>query len=933
MMKRAHPIRHIVIWLVIAVVLFPVLWIFTTSIRRGNAYISTSLFSGQTTWQNYVDLILEPKNVPALYNEVSNIYSLGEPYNKMSKKKIIAKLNSDFNAYDRYFKSTLRMSNSIKEDAKWINTNFLPEAKKAAVKNVKKYGTQDVIYLNELSSYLSKKYSALGEKYKLAGLLQTLKKIENSPTPQMLSVIKNYFPNVSKQWEKYSSASKASASKISNFPSEISELLSNNKISGKNANDLIAAYKQTYKMLVNGNFSYSKWFAPIYLREINMNTIKISQSLHGADKIKLIKMKNDLFSTVQNLNAYKISYTKSVQNALNTSKNAYEELVGNLQDSLNNLENSYSKDLNDLSVLQNNASVYSATLTKDASQIALFANNIIPTSIALENFVSILKTVLKGESQNSNGKNEQFYDFSPYIILTKKWLSLASDQQSFLGVTKKVNVILNNLEFLQSMENFMATHLTLDAISNIKSSLPFVTLKLKSGLEMSMPVLKNYDSTKKELNAVYFKTKQITKEISKISKEILPLRKKLETLNSSIILAQLYYLTKISKDSLKSQFDEINSFENARLFLENLSNFYSNLENSNVKLPAFPSYSRYDEFFNVEKLIKTVSLALKTSNDIDRLVTQYASYIDKLKNRSTSYIEINKLGFPLIVKELSTLNSLYQQQYVSKIGPNLGIISRRTHDLSSLKYFSEVSTKLSSMNSKAYYITQEWKVKYIPPFMRWLLNSIIVAGSAAVVTVFLSALMAYPFSRFRFVGRKYGLIGILLVQMFPTMMAMVALYLLLNFIGKFFPPLGLNTLGGLAFLYIGGGIAFDAWLTKGFFDAIPKELEEAAMVDGATRFQTFWKIILPLSAPILAVTTILGFVGNYGDYILASIVLTGINHYTYAVGLQTFSTSQYSTNWGLMTAAALIGMIPILVLFLGLQRFIVSGLTQGSVKG
>lgn len=208
-----------------------------------------------------------------------------------------------------------------------------------------------------------------------------------------------------------------------------------------------------------------------------------------------------------------------------------------------------------------------------------------------------------------------------------------------------------------------------------------------------------------------------------------------------------------------------------------------------------------------------------------------------------------------------------------------------------------------------------------------------MAGTAAIITVFLSAFMAYPFSRFRFVGRKYGLIGLLLVQMFPTMMAMVALYLLLNFIGKFFPPLGLNTLGGLTFLYIGGGIAFNAWLIKGFFDAIPKELEEAAMVDGATRFQTFWRVVLPLSTPVLAVTTILGFVGNYGDYILASIVLTGIKHYTYAVGLQTFSTSQYSTNWGLLTAAALIGMIPILAIFLGLQRFIVGGLTQGSVKG
>ena len=932
-MMKVHPIRHVIIWIVIAIVLFPVLWIFTTSIRRDNAYISSSLFSSQTTWQNYIDLIVEPKNVPALYNEISNIYSLGDPYDKMSKKEVLGKLNSDFEAYQNYFNKTLKMSSSIYEDAKWINTNVLPQAKSIALDNVKKYGKQDVEYLSSLASYLSKRYSSLDKEYKLAGMYKLLQQLQNSPDEQALKVVSVYFPQLQKGWEKYRDSSRKAAEKIKNVPSTVSKLLEKDNVKGQSAQDLIDAYQETYDMMKSGTFSYAKWFAPIYLRKINMDTIKLSQKMKTPEKDELLKIKSEVFSLVQGLRNSKASYDKALSDALSTTKNAYTALIGKLQASLDELSSSYSEKMSALDSLKNEIDKNSLTLTKDASQIGLFSTNIVPTSMALSEFVSVVKSVLNSSQTQQGTGNGTFYDFSSYIDLTQKWLGYVPKTKEFSEVKKKVENILKALEFLQSKNAFLLANANLDAISNIKSSLPFVMIKLQAALKMSLPVLQNYSSTQAQISQDYAKFQKINQETNSLSQQMASLRKKVNAINTKILISQLYYSTMIFNEKAKKTFNSINSFESAQTFLNDLSDFYARVENTGLSVPAIPSYSRYEEFFNVKKLMETSSLAIETSKAINQLVSQYSSYINDLKKRSASYVEVNMLGFPLMVKELSSMSSLYHGMYVSKIGPALGIISRRSHDLSTLTYLSKAKGKLNDMNDSAYYLTQYWKVKYVPPFMRWLLNSIIVAGTAAIITVFLSAFMAYPFSRFRFVGRKYGLIGLLLVQMFPTMMAMVALYLLLNFIGKFFPPLGLNTLGGLTFLYIGGGIAFNAWLIKGFFDAIPKELEEAAMVDGATRFQTFWRVVLPLSTPVLAVTTILGFVGNYGDYILASIVLTGIKHYTYAVGLQTFSTSQYSTNWGLLTAAALIGMIPILAIFLGLQRFIVGGLTQGSVKG
>jgi len=218
------------------------------------------------------------------------------------------------------------------------------------------------------------------------------------------------------------------------------------------------------------------------------------------------------------------------------------------------------------------------------------------------------------------------------------------------------------------------------------------------------------------------------------------------------------------------------------------------------------------------------------------------------------------------------------------------------------------------------------------PFLRWLLNTLKISGITAVGTVILCALGAYAFSRFRFTGRRTGLLGLLIVQMFPQMLAMVAIYLLLLAISEYIPSFGLNTHPGLILVYLGGAMGFNTWFMKGYFDTIPRSLEESAMVDGATPFRAFIRIIIPLARPILAVVLIIQFITSYGEYILASILLRGTEMYTLSVGLRFFTQEAYSRRWGTFAAAAIIGALMILAIFLPLQRMIISGLTGGAVK-
>jgi ABC-type maltose transport system permease subunit len=219
------------------------------------------------------------------------------------------------------------------------------------------------------------------------------------------------------------------------------------------------------------------------------------------------------------------------------------------------------------------------------------------------------------------------------------------------------------------------------------------------------------------------------------------------------------------------------------------------------------------------------------------------------------------------------------------------------------------------------------------PVFRWLLNSLAVSGISAAITLTLTTLAAYSFSRFRYAGRRASLQTTLIIQVFPSVVGLVAFYLLLQQLGEIIPWLGLNSLGGLIVIYTGGALGANAWLMKGYFDTIPREIDESAMVDGATHWVTFRTIILPLVRPILAVIALLSFVASFNDYLIPRVLLRDKEVFTLAVGLTTFLDNQFSVNWGVFAAGALIGTLPVIFIFLALQTQIVSGLSSGAVKG
>jgi ABC-type maltose transport system permease subunit len=219
------------------------------------------------------------------------------------------------------------------------------------------------------------------------------------------------------------------------------------------------------------------------------------------------------------------------------------------------------------------------------------------------------------------------------------------------------------------------------------------------------------------------------------------------------------------------------------------------------------------------------------------------------------------------------------------------------------------------------------------PFWTWFFNSIKIATITSVLSLSITTVAAYAFSRFRFRYRQTMLKGILLIQVFPTLLALVATFLLIAQIGDIFPAVGLNTHASLILVYLGGAMGINIWLMKGFLDTIPRDIDESAMVEGATDWQIFYKLILPLLRPILIVIFIINYIGTYGEFILARVLLKGNEQYTLMVGLQVFAGAQFNQRWGLFAAGALIGALPIMIIYLVLQDQIVGGLTTGAVKG
>ncbi|MEA1883433.1 MAG: ABC transporter permease subunit, partial [Thermotogota bacterium] len=378
--------------------------------------------------------------------------------------------------------------------------------------------------------------------------------------------------------------------------------------------------------------------------------------------------------------------------------------------------------------------------------------------------------------------------------------------------------------------------------------------------------------------------------------------------------------------ALLSLLEGIEDYEGLTQYHTMLSNFssqYGMIEN--------PLKVLFSEISSLNKLVYLDKNYYKETEYLKETVDKIEGILADFDVKKETYMNLIHANVMIKVTELDEIERLQKAAY-NRFSSELNRIARITSDLSELEAYSQIVKPLESIDKNIFESLQYWVKKPEQQFMRWLINTVILAVATAGITVMFCALGAYPFSRLRFKGRKYGLLFLLLIQMFPIVMGMVALYLLLRFIGQFLPGFGLDSLWGLGLIYL-GNIAFNMWLLKGYFDTIPDSLEEAAMIDGSTRFQTFWRIVLPLTAPMLAVVFLIVFMANFNEFVLASVVLQSPENYTFAVGLQSFSYGPYQMEWGLFTAAALIGAIPMVILSLSLQRYLVSGLISGSVKG
>ena len=211
-------------------------------------------------------------------------------------------------------------------------------------------------------------------------------------------------------------------------------------------------------------------------------------------------------------------------------------------------------------------------------------------------------------------------------------------------------------------------------------------------------------------------------------------------------------------------------------------------------------------------------------------------------------------------------------------------------------------------------------------FTTWVFNSLKLCLIVALIQLTLTSLAAYAFARLRFTGRKYGLMSLLVLQVFPNSMAVAGYYILIYNFGLVDSSIAL-------IFVLAGGSAFNIWLLKSYIDGIPIELDEAALVDGANQFQVFYKIVMPLAMPQLAVLFLFSFIATYSEYVITSIFLQTPGKMTLALGLQSFISDQFAAHWTMFSAAAVISSLPIIAVFMGLQRFILNGLVDGGVKG
>lgn len=219
------------------------------------------------------------------------------------------------------------------------------------------------------------------------------------------------------------------------------------------------------------------------------------------------------------------------------------------------------------------------------------------------------------------------------------------------------------------------------------------------------------------------------------------------------------------------------------------------------------------------------------------------------------------------------------------------------------------------------------------PYQTWFLNSLKIATITTLSTIFITCLAGYTLSRFRFKGRNSLMVAILILNVFPSILAMVAIFSMIQQLGLHIPFIGLDSHASLILIYVSGAMGINVLMVKAYVDTIPLELDESALVDGASQWQTFYHIIFPIMRPIAITIGVLTFIASYGDFVIARVLLKSSDQLTVMVGLMLFQTDRFDQDFGMITAGAVLAAIPVIMIYIPLQRYVIDGLTAGSVKG
>lgn len=811
--KRRPFLTHIILWILIPVILFPIIWIVSTSIRRDEAIFSTKLFSSRVSLQNYRDLIAPEKNIPALVQEMQSLILRTSPYDSWEEKRLKEVLLEDIEAFKGYLQET--RDRYERAQSSFDNINLALSSRSNNIKE------EVLVSLRELKEYLEKNVP-----------------VEESNEENLKIVLYQLlYP------ESYNS-------KLFIYLKEDLEKVSDYHInSPEDYEKALSALEKTYQISL------------------------------GSLKTELAQLEKKLEENSRNYGIARTEYEKIEEEILSISQILNSEVKSEIDSLL--------EELKAVEIIKNTENKL-VSLSKDTSPGAF---TFTPPSL------EVLNLLIENLS-----KYPDFYELSNSLREISSYL--ASYEETAEGNLASPYLVLENL-YIETSPLLSRLEKNVNDIQEAEKNL--IALKEENTLLKNQQELLREGIKKVEETLIpATRAEQVQIFIKKIEEQIAGIEEvtKFEELVS--------YCVSITKDLLNFVTSYIMDFGE-----DNLS---SQIEATTNKLSWFNDYSTFSDRFN--KFSKNLDTPLEKSN----------SLISDFEKKWADLLRASLNGEKVSVRELDELYNIIKTDYVNMVGSNISVVSRKAGDLMDTIPYRELKKDLNSVDKELFRINQIWTQKTKHYFLRWVKNSIVVAGVAALITTFVCSLAAYPFSRMRFWGRKYGILAMLLIQMFPSAVYMIAVYSLLNLLGKFIPLLGLDTLTGLTFIYL-GNIAYNVYLIKGYYDTIPSSLEESAMIDGATRFQTFYKIVIPLALPILTVVVILTFMNIFNEFVFARIILQDAKNYTYAIGLWTFSSGPYQTEWGLFTAAALLGMLPMTVLFLSLQKYIVSGLTKGAVKG